>query len=173
MDTTVIAMVRLVHVLSGVFWVGSVVMLTVFLTPAVRAVGSVGGAVMHQLMEVQRFAMYLIVAAGFSIGSGGLLYWHDSGGFSPAWVGSNQGICFGIGGILAVLGAMVGILINKPASERMGAVALAIREAGGPPSAELTAELQALQARLTVGTIANVTFLVGAAGAMAVARYLV
>ena len=173
MDTTVIAIVRLVHVLSGVFWVGSVLMLTLFLVPAVRALGSVGEAVMHQLMVVQRLARGLRVTGGFSIGSGALLYWHDSDGFTRAWVGSHQGICFGIGGILAVSGALVGILVNRPTAERIGVVAVAISEAGGPPRAELVAELQALHARLAVGAVATSTLLVGAASAMAVARYLV
>ena len=71
---------RVLHIVVGVFWVGSVVFLSLFLTPSIRAAGPAGGAVMQQLMGARR-PRWSMGAAIVTLLSGFGLYWRDSGGF--------------------------------------------------------------------------------------------
>ena len=45
---------RLVHILAGVFWVGSAVFLAAIVLPAARAAGAEGGHFMERLMQQPR-----------------------------------------------------------------------------------------------------------------------
>ena len=82
---------RILHVVIGVFWVGAVLFIGFFLTASVRAAGPAGGAVMQQLMVVRAVPRWLMASAILTIVSGLGLYWHNSGGFQSAWLGSGAG----------------------------------------------------------------------------------
>ena len=45
---------RLIHILAGIFWVGSAVFTAVILVPAARAAGAEGGHFMERLMQQRR-----------------------------------------------------------------------------------------------------------------------
>jgi hypothetical protein len=84
-----------------------------------------------------------------------------------AWARTPPGIAYATGGLAAILGAMVGMLVSGPAARRMAAMGQA-----GPPSAERQAEIERLQGRMVLGSRLVAGFLAFAASAMAVARYL-
>jgi hypothetical protein len=68
--------------------------------------------------------------------------------FEPAWIGTPEGIVLSLGAV-AGLGAMViGIFVQKPTVERLGALAGKLAAAGRPPSPEEAAELNALRQKL-------------------------
>jgi hypothetical protein len=128
---------------------------------------------MQQLTQVRRMPVWLMVTSMLTLLSGIGLYWHDSGGFqSSAWLGSGSGRMFGLGGVLAIAGAAIGMAVNVPAAKRLGAIMGEIQSAGRPPSADQSAQLQRLQGRLSsVGMLVTVLLLLATA-AMAVARYM-
>jgi uncharacterized membrane protein len=173
MSSGTLLLLRLLHIVSGVVWVGALTLLSLFILPSVRATGPAGGAVMQQLTQVRRMPVWLMVTSMLTLLSGIGLYWHDSGGFqSSAWLGSGSGRMFGLGGVLAIAGAAIGMAVNVPAAKRLGAIMGEIQSAGRPPSADQSAQLQRLQGRLSsVGMLVTVLLLLATA-AMAVARYM-
>ena len=66
----VIVALRLIHIVVGVFWVGSVIFVAAFLAPAVRAAGPGGGAVMNQLMQNLKLHLYMVAATWLTLLSG-------------------------------------------------------------------------------------------------------
>jgi uncharacterized membrane protein len=169
---TVVIVLRLFHILSGVFWVGSVVFIARFLAPAVRDAGPGGPGVMQQLTQVRKLPNALIGAAVVTILSGVLLYAIDSGGFQNAWLASRQAMIFGLGGVLGIATLIMGILVNAPVGNRLGEIGAAIKARGGPPTPEEAVQLQQLQARLARAGAVAAALLILATAAMAVARYI-
>lgn len=173
MDSPVVIwLLRLLHIVAGVFWVGGVLVFARFLFPTARALGPAAGPVMNHLNGVLKLPNALISAAIGTILSGLLLYWHDSGGFQGAWMSSGAGMTFGTGGLLAIIAFTIGITVNAPTAKQFGALAASVHAKGGPPSPEEAAELQRLQGRLGTALGVVVTLLVLATAAMALARYI-
>jgi hypothetical protein len=171
-NLSAVTLFRLVHVVAGVFWAGTVLFLAGFLVPTLRAIGPVGAPVMQQLAGPRRLPVYLMGSAILTVLSGVALYWRDSDGFRSSWLGSGAGITFGLGGALAIVAMVLGIAINIPTARRMGALGEAIRAGGKPATTEQAATLQQLQSRLEGGGKV-VAVLVGLATiAMAIARYV-
>jgi uncharacterized membrane protein len=167
-----VQLLRVVHVLIGVLWVGAIVFMAVFLMPGVRAAGPAGGAVMQQLMQARRLPRWLMTAAILTILSGIGLYWVDSAGFRSAWLGSGPGRVFGLGGAFAIVAAILGMVVNSPTAHRRTALAARVQGSGRPPAPDEAAEMQRLQARLGWATSVVAGLLVLATLAMAVARYV-
>lgn len=162
---------RLIHILSGAFWYGTVIFAARFLMPALRGAGPAAGPVMKQLDE-RRMSMAIMGAGIVNLGSGIWLMFLVSGGAMGEWMRSGPGRTFGIGGALAILAFILGVTMNPPAAKRMAAIAAAAAKRGGPPSPEEAAELARLQKRLGLGTVIAATLLTMAIAAMAVARYM-
>jgi hypothetical protein len=167
-----IYLLRLLHVGVGVFWVGAVLFIAVFLLPTLRAAGPAGGVIMRQLVEGQKMPIWLMAASVITILSGIALYWVDSAGFQSAWLGSGPGRTFGLGGALALVGAAVGMGVNAPAARQLGQLAGALRAESRPPTPEEAARIERLQNRLNRATVAVAVLLALALLAMAVARYV-
>jgi uncharacterized membrane protein len=163
---------RILHVAIGVFWVGAVLFIGFFLTPSLRAAGPAGGAVMQQLMGVRAMALWLMASAIVTLLSGLGLYWHNSSGFTSAWLGSGPGRVFGLGGVLGLAAAIVGMSVNAPAARRLGELGVKLQSAGRPPTAEEQAALARLEARLSRGSNVTIVLLILATLMMAVARYV-
>lgn len=162
---------RLLHVLGGVFWVGSAIFLALFLFPAVRDAGPDGNKVTQSLMQKGKLSIYMNMAAGLAMLSGFYLYWRQASS-SPGWGGTRQGMIFGLGGLCAVLAAIIGNAVNARAAKKMAVVGAQIQANGGAPSPEQAALMGQLQKRLALGLKLITVFLTVAVVAMAVARYL-
>jgi hypothetical protein len=172
MPPFVFLLLRLIHIVIGVAWGGSIIFIAMFLLPAVKATGPNGGAVMSYLTQVKRMPSYLMGGVILTILSGLALYWNDSAGFSTQWMASGPGKTFAFGGVMAIIVAILGGAVNAPAAARLGEIGAEIKAAGGPPSAAQAAEIQRLQGRLTSAMRATAVFLTLALIAMAVARYM-
>jgi uncharacterized membrane protein len=170
-DRTITLLLRLIHILAGVFWVGAIFVIAGFLLPTARATGREGGRFMQHLMLQRRLPIFLAIAALHTVFSGFTLYGRLVSATHGAWAGTPPGMAYGVGGLAAILGALVGMVVSGPAARRMAA--LGLRGAGeGAPSAAQQAEIERLQGRLVLGSRLVAGFLAVAAGAMAVARYL-
>lgn len=163
---------RAIHIVSGAFWLGAAVTAAVFLLPSVRAAGPSGGAVMHQVAQVRRFPVVLQWTSIIALLSGAYLYWRMSGGFSWGFMASGTGLVLGLGGLLALIAAVIGSGVSAPAAARMNALGAAMRERQGPPDPDQLAEMARLQARLLFGAQAIAALLLVAIAAMAVGRYV-
>src|SRR5687768_14906983 len=110
---------RLLHIVGGAFWAGSVIMMGFFLMPAVAAAGPAGGAVMQKLTGATKFMVAMAHAGIWTIISGIALYWKDSSGFDPEWVMSATGMIFTAGAIAGIGAVVVGAAAIRPAVMRM------------------------------------------------------
>jgi len=173
MSSGLLLLLRLIHIVIGIFWVGAVAFIAFFLVPSVQRVGPAGGALMQHLIQIRRMPAWLTAAGVLTILAGLLLYWHDSAGFgSVEWMRSGPGVTFGLGALLAIAGTGFGTAVNAPAARELGAIMARAQAAGAPPSAADLATVQRLQARLAFGARASAVLLLLAAAAMSVARYV-
>ena len=170
-DPTITLLLRLVHILAGIFWVGAIFIIAGFLLPTMRTTGKEGGRFMQHLMQQRRLPIFLAVAMLLTVLSGFTLYGRLVSATQGAWAGTRPGIAYGIGGLAAILGALVGMLVSGSAARRMATIGQRVAVEGAP-SGEQQAEIERLQGQMVLGSRLVAGFLAVAAGAMAVARYL-
>lgn len=109
---------RVLHVVVGIFWAGTIIFNAMLLGPAIQDTGPEGGKVMGAL--ARRGMLTIMPIAGIIvILSGTWLYWHVSGGFSPGYMGSRPGMLYGLGMVAATLGLLLGFIILRPAMAKM------------------------------------------------------
>jgi hypothetical protein len=171
-ERTIMVVLRLIHIVSGVFWVGAFVVMVGFLFPAVRAMGPQGGRVMQEVMQRRRLPVFLGVAAGLTILSGFVMYGRIAGATNGAWASTGPGMTYGIGGLAALLAVIVGAVVAGPAGRKLGRLGERVQASGGPPSAEQAAQMAALQVRMGRGMQAVAFLLLVAVVAMAIGRYM-
>ena len=162
-------LLRIIHILGGIFWVGGALIMSFFVAPAVAATAEAGHKVVGHLMGNLKFSSRVSAAAGMSILAGFILYWIDSDGFTSAWMSSGAGRGFGIGAAFALVGLVFGILLSRT----MKSMAQLGAQMQGKPSAEQMQEMSALRKQQATYSIVNVAALVLAVIFMAIARYLV
>src|SRR6478609_5271555 len=127
----VLFLLRAIHIGVGVFWVGSVLLVTFYLLPAAQATGAAGGQVLQEIMLRRRAPAHLIWAGWVTILAGVGLYMRNMATSHGAWARSPMGIGMSIGALAAFLGLMIGMIVNGPAARRM---ALANAPGGTPLS---------------------------------------
>jgi hypothetical protein len=171
-DPTVLMIVRLLHLVCGILWVGGVAMITWYLLPAARAVGPGGAAMMREIAEVRKMPVYLALMSALTILSGIGLYWRDSAGFSSPWMHSGPGMTFGIGGALAILGAIVGMGGSSRLGARLGSMINRLHAEGRAPTDAEAATMSGLQSKLATTAWIALLLVIAAAIAMSVARYV-
>ncbi|HEX5936670.1 MAG TPA: hypothetical protein VFZ75_03105 [Actinomycetota bacterium] len=171
MDTYMVVL-RILHIVAGVFWVGAVLFLTLFVAPTGREVGPAAGPFVAHLVGKKRATEAILSAAGLTILAGALMYWRVSDGLDADWIATAPGVSLTVGALCGIAAFVVGVTVVRPTTYGMLAVGREVAEGGGPPTPEQQARLQALQARArTTGRII-VPLLVVAVAAMAAARYL-
>lgn len=166
-----VILLRTLHIVSGVFWVGAALMLTFFIGPTVAATRENGQGFMRHFMGQTRFNLAMWASAITAVVAGAILYWLDSDGFTSAWMRSGPGIGFGVAAGFALLGLIAGVFQNRN-SNAMAKLGGQIQSQAKPPSPEQAARLQSLGKALAIGGTLNATFLILATIGMAIARYL-
>jgi uncharacterized membrane protein len=162
---------RFLHIVSAIFWAGSVMYLALFIVPAVKALGPDGGKFMQQLSQTNKMPLIVTLAGTLTVVAGILLIERISGGFTPEWFGTPHGIIISIGATFAIIAYLTGIFVNKPTVERIAVIGKAAAEKGGPPSPEQLAELQKLRSKLFSAINMTALLVLGAAIAMSIVRY--
>jgi uncharacterized membrane protein len=166
-DFLIIAL-RIIHIFSGVFWVGSSVTLAFFVTPAVAATADAGQAFIAHLITRARIATSIAASAILTVLAGGSLYWIDSQGLTSAWTTSGPGVGFGLGAVFALVGLVFGLLVGT-GTTALGRIAAELK--GAKPTPGQMTRIQAARRQLAyAGPISTVAMLL-ALLCMATARY--
>jgi len=163
----IMLILRLIHIFSGVFWVGAGLMSNFFIGPAVGATAEAGQKFIQHLMSKTRVTMMLSAAGGSSVLAGILLYAIDSGGFTSAWTRSGAGIGFGIGGVFGIIAFIFGIMIGRN-NAALGKIGAQIKV---QPNPEQLAQIAVIRRNLSTITPINTWSLILATIFMATARY--
>jgi len=163
---------RLLHVVLGVYWVGTLLFTALYLEPSVRAAGPSGGQVMAQLVRRGHLNVLPVVAL-VTILTGVDLYRRVSAGFQPAWIASRQGMTLTIGAVTAIVGFVIGVFVMRATTLRVIALTQAAQQVPeGPERDSKLAEIQPLRRRVTLSMRWVAALLFVSVAAMAVARYL-
>ncbi len=163
---------RLLHIVAGVFWAGTTFFMIGFMNPALRMAGPGGQDYMRALTQRTRLSLMMTGTGVATTLAGILLYLHDSGYFRSNWLVSGMGLTLAVGGVLGIAAFVIGASVNSPAAKQMGRLGREIAAAGGPPSPEQMAQMQALQKRLSDGTYWIGGLLLITVITMAIARYI-
>ena len=157
-------LLRIIHIVAGVFWVGGTLFMTFFVGPTIGATGESGQKFVAHLMNNLKFSNRMAAAAGLTILAGLILYFRGG----TTILGSRFGTGLGIGAVSALIGFVFGIMVGRTAR----AMAQLGAQMQGKPSPEQLARMQTLQRQqATYSNIAAVTLII-AVIFMAIARYL-
>lgn len=165
-----VILLRVLHVVLGVFWGGTILFNAFFLQPALRDAGPDGAKVMAGM--VKRHMMTVVpIAAILTILSGLWLYWRLSNGFDHHYVHSAAGATYGLGGLAGIIALAVGLSMIRPNMTRAAAI-MQHAPAAGPEREAAMAEARRLRERAASANNVVTVLMVGTLLAMAVARYL-
>ena len=171
MDLVVIVL-RLLHIVSGVLWVGAAFAFFLYVVPSSKALGpDRHGAFIEQMIKVRRFPRYVITAGAITVLAGAALYWIDSDGFTSAWLRTPTGIGFSIGAVAGIASFALGPVAIAPTIAKLEAVGDRLKAEGRPPTPEEGATLQALDRRMTTIGRVDLVLLSVAVAFMATSRY--
>jgi hypothetical protein len=169
--TAEIIVLRLVHVVGGIFWVGAILFNSLFLFPAMAEAGPGAGAVMAGLQRRKLMSVLPLIAL-LTILAGARLMWIASAASGGVYFESRTGRTLAIGAAAGIISFFIGVLVGRPMGMRAGQLGAAIAKAAESERAALVAELAAVNRRAGLASKTVVVLLIIAAGAMAVARYL-
>jgi uncharacterized membrane protein len=160
-------LLRIIHIVGGVFWVGGTLFMTFFVGPTVGATGEAGQRFVGHLMNNLKLSNRLSAAAGLTVLAGLILYGLDARA-GATWMRSSFAIGLGIGALFALIGLVFGIMIGRT-TKAMADLGARMQ---GKPSPDQLRQMQALQKRqATVSMISTIAVLL-ATVFMAIARYL-
>jgi uncharacterized membrane protein len=168
MDIIMIVL-RLIHILTAVFWGGTAFFMVSFLTPAVQAAGPEGGKVMQRLL-LSSFPKALPGIAVLTVLSGLTMYWIRYINFN-LW-NTITGLAFAFGGLMGLTSLGIALSVTVPAMNQLIAFTKQAMASGKPPTPEQMKAMQGAQMKMLGAAVWNAIFLALAAAAMAVARYL-
>lgn len=163
---------RLFHIVGGVFWVGAVAALAWFVIPAQAGLGESAGKFMQDLMVRQKLRNYIGLAMLLTVLSGLVMYGRLAMVSNGVFASSRTGMVLGIGAVLAIVAGGIGGGVAGRSGQQMVQLAAQIKESGTPPTDAQRAEIAALQARQawalrTAGALLTITV-----ATMAIARYV-
>ena len=136
------ALLRLVHIVAGGFWAGSVMLLGWFIVPSARDAGPGAGPFMQALLK--RRLPAIMIGTGVVTVLAGLWLWAWRMPSLERW----QGWAIAIGAVSAIGALVIGIGWQRPTAAKVQALGAEISGAGSPPTPEQGAEMGRLQAKM-------------------------
>jgi hypothetical protein len=123
-DISLLMIVRALHILLAALWLGTAVLLTAFVMPALRQTGMQGAPLMARIAQ-RGLAHYITALAVLSALTGLWLYWRVTNGLQAQVMLSTPVVVLGIGALAGLLaaGMVVAILVRsmKAMGRSMGA----------------------------------------------------
>jgi uncharacterized membrane protein len=167
----VLILARIVHIVAGVYWAGTLFFLSLFLIPALAEAGPGGSPVVDGL-ERKGFLKTMPISAGLTILAGLYLYWHDARISDGAFMHSHQGMTLGTGAVLAIIGAIMGGSVVGRSFEKALHLSRAAATADASQRESMLAEASAMRMRAASASRIVAVLLLIAVLTMAVARYV-
>jgi uncharacterized membrane protein len=161
---------RLVHIVAGILWVGGALLIFLYLEPAATKLGPAAEAFMTEVFTNRKLPIYFALASTTTVIAGAVLYLRGAGGLA-IW-GGTTGTVLTLGALSATVAWIGGNALIPRNFLRLQALAAEAKAAGGPPSADLQAQIHAVQERLRMIGVADSVLLVFAVLAMESAKYL-
>ena len=161
----VLVVLRLIHVVAGVLWVGGAAVLAFFVLPAAR--GDRDLSSLREIIWTRNLPRYLNVTLSLALLSGLLMYGNLVKVTYGAYAKSRVGMALGAGGGLAILAALVATFVAAPAVHR----ALELDQSS-PGDSSTRTMIDASLKRYAAAMRLVVALLIGTAALMATARYL-
>ena len=160
-------LLRIVHIVGGVIWVGGTLTMTFFIGPTIAATAEAGQKFVEHLMNNLKFSNRMSAAAGSTVLAGIILYGLDARA-GAAWQRSGFAIGLSIGAGFAIIGFIFGILIGRTtkAMAQLGA------QFQGKPTNEQMAQMQSIRKQQATYSNISAIALILAVIFMATARYL-
>jgi hypothetical protein len=162
---------RLLHVVGGMLWVGFAVFNTFYLLPVLSTAGPAAGSVIAGLQKRGLFTVMPIIAL-VTILAGLRLMMITARGSGGAYFHTRPGMTYVIGAAAALLGFLIGFFVTRRKMARVGQLMPTLADADPTRRRELEAEIAALRASGTSSSYLSTILLLVSAVAMAVARYL-
>ncbi len=167
----ILIVLRIVHVVGGVFWAGAILFVVHFLEPAVRDAGPDGARVMQALGK-RRYLEVVPTVAALTLLSGYALYWRTFGRIHPGPSASGVELALGLGGLASLIAFVIGVSLLRPSALRIGSLGAELAQAPDGRKAAIQEEIGRLRLRLRksgrwVAILLSVAILT-----MAVGRYL-
>jgi uncharacterized membrane protein len=163
---------RFIHVVGAILWVGGGAYVAFFLLPALSTTPHLVPQVMDGLQRRKAFSILPTIGL-LVVLSGVRLLWIDSAGFAESFLSTGPGRTFSIGGTAGILAFLSQVLVQLPAGVRLGKIAAA---QSASPSSEEAQRLSAQAVRTRwwsrTGITLAVTFGLIGAMAMSLARYM-
>jgi uncharacterized membrane protein len=163
---------RFLHIVAGVLWVGSVFLFVGFIGPSAAQVGPSAGPLLHVAVKERKVVKAITWLGMTTVAAGWLMWFRDADQIGlNDWVTSSFGIGLTIGAILATVAFFTGYYGVGKNVERMVDLSDQIREAGRPPSEEQQARIATLGATMKQHGQLDLVLLLLAVTCMATARY--
>ena len=136
-----IAILRLIHIGAGAFWVGALYTFFLFVQPTAMAIGPDGQKFTYHFIHHKRFSVILLAAAITTVLAGIVLLWITTAGFDGALLFDASRLGFTVGGVLGILALGLGALYVFPRTRVVERILGAAFAAGRPPTDEERATL--------------------------------
>ncbi len=161
-------LLRIIHIVGGVFWVGGVLVMTFFVGPTMGATGESGQRFVGHLMNNLKFSNRMAIASGSTILAGFILFALDARA-GASWLQSGFATGLSIGAGFALIGFVFGMMIGRTtkAMAQLGA------QMQGNSTPGQVIEMQAIQKKQRTYSMISTAAVVLATVFMAIARYMV
>jgi hypothetical protein len=164
---------RLLHIVAGVLWVGSSFLFVGFIGPSAAEVGPSAGPLLHAVVKKRKVAKAITGLSTVTVLAGWVMWFRnlDQFGSIGDWLGTNFGLVLTIGGVIATVAAIEGSLGVGRNVERLVDLSDEVAASGGPPSPEQQSQIQRIGAEIEKFGKIDLVLLLLAVAAMATARY--
>ena len=163
-------LLRIIHIFSGVIWVGGAFLNVIFLQPTFRETAPESQKVIQYLNGRTRFLVTIYSVSTLSLLSG-LIMFAILSEFRPEYFATPYGTFLTIGALAGIVGWLMVIFGMRRMVKQIGAIGARIQAQGGPPTPDQAAEMGAISARLTrLGQISLIVLSIALIG-MSVAQY--
>lgn len=162
---------RFIHIVLGVLWVGGVFALSVIILPGMQKLGLPLDGLMKTL-NARKFTQIMMAFGGLTVLAGLTMMYLLSRGNEHVFFSSPFGRTLSLGGLCAILALVIGGSVARRALAKIGKLQADL--GANPPKGDdpRMAQIAALQKRMVFVSKAVIVLLLLAVTCMAIARYL-
>ena len=107
---------RIVHIICGVLWVGGAALFFFYLEPTMNKLGPDAEKFVDEMINRRKAPIYFVATSTLAVLAGVVLYWRDFGGIST----STFGLALGFGGLTGLIAWLGGNLLIPRALGKLG-----------------------------------------------------